>query len=59
MFDDALKHISVGIDNINEAAIVLGVEVDYNPSAELKKELISTGRKGVRFQLMLSEAIEK
>ena len=59
MFDDSLKHISVGMEIINEAAKVLGVKVDYNPSAELKKELISTGRKGVRFQLMLSEAIEK
>ena len=42
MFYDVLKHISVGMESINETAKVLGVKVDYNPSAELKKELIST-----------------
>ena len=57
MFDDALEHISSGMDSINDAAEVLGVEVDYKPSAKLKKELISTGRKGVRFQMMLPEAM--
>ena len=41
----------------NDAAEVLCVEVDYKPSAKLKKELISTGRKGVRFQMMLPEAM--
>lgn len=57
MFDDALELISSGLDSINDAAEVLGVEVDYKPSERLKKELLSAGRKGVRFQMLLPEAM--
>ena len=57
MFDDALELISSGLDIINDAAEVLGVEVDYKPSARLKMDLLSTGRKGVRFQMLLPEAM--
>ena len=57
MFDDALEHISSGMYSINDAAEVLGVEVDYKPSAKQKKDLLSTGRKGVRFQMLLPEAM--
>ena len=58
MFDDALELISSGLDIINDAAEVLGVEVDYKPSARLKMDLLSTGRKGVRFQMLLPEAMK-
>ena len=57
MFDNALELISSGLDSINDVAEVLGVEVDYKPSARLKLDLLSTGRKGVRFQMLLSEAM--
>ena len=57
MFDDALELISSGLDIINDAAEVPGVEVDYKPSAKQKKDLLSTGRKGVRFQMLLPEAM--
>ena len=56
MFDDAIELISSGLDSINDAAEVLGVEVDYKPSAKQKKDLLSTGRKGVRFQMLLPGA---
>ena len=55
--DDALELVSSGLDIINDAAEVLGVEVDYKPSAKQKKDLLSTGRKGVRFQMLLPEAM--
>lgn len=55
MFADNLEHISSGMDSINDEAEVLSVEVDYKPSAELEKELISTGSKGCRFQMILLE----
>ena len=56
-FDDALDLISSGLDSINDAAEALGVEVDYRPSARLEKELLSAGRKGVRFHMLLPEAM--
>lgn len=57
MFNKALKLISSGLDSINDASKTLGVEVDYKPSARLEKELLSTGRKGIRFQMLLPEAM--
>lgn len=57
MFDDALDLISSGLDSINDVADTLGVEVDYRPSPKLEKELLSAGRKGVRFQMLLPEAM--
>ena len=45
------------MDSINDAAEALGVEVDYRPYARLEKELLSAGRKGVRFHMLLPEAM--
>ena len=58
MFDDALELISSGLDSINDATEAFGGEVDYKAYPKLKKNLLSAGRKGVRFQMLLPEAMK-
>ena len=57
MLDEALELLESALESIDGAAETLGVEVDYKPSARATKEQLSTGRKGVRFQMMLPEAM--
>ena len=58
IFDDALELISSGLGSINDVAEILGVEVAHKPYPKLKKNLLSAGRKGVRFQMLLPEAMK-